>query len=87
MRHLKESGGIEEAANTVLFIYREYKYFPVEKPDSKNKTLIICAKQRDGEADLEIEMYSDLSIGKYADLEGDNLPPEPGFEDNGIDRY
>jgi replicative DNA helicase len=73
MRHLKESGGIEESANTILFLFREYKYFPESESESKNKTTVICAKQRDGEADIETDIYSDLSIGKYADLEEINI--------------
>lgn len=87
MRHLKESGGIEENANTILFLYREYKYWPQTRPESKNKTLVICKKQRDGEADIETEIYSDLSIGKYADLEDNGLPPKPEYEDNEVGRF
>lgn len=85
MRHLKESGGIEENANTILFLYREYKYWPESKQESKNKTTVICRKQRDGEADIETDIYSDMSIGKYADLE--TIQPAQEAQDNGCDRF
>ena len=44
---LRESGNIEEAADKVIFIYREEYY----NPDSQNKGVaeIICEKNRDGE--------------------------------------
>jgi len=48
---LRESGNIEEAADKVIFIYRDDYY----NPESKDKGVaeIICAKNRDGETGYE----------------------------------
>jgi replicative DNA helicase len=51
---LRESGNIEEAADKVLFIYRDDYYNP--NTDKQNIAEIICAKYRDGETGV-IELY------------------------------
>lgn len=51
---LRESGNIEEAADKVLFIYRDDYYNP--NTDKKNIAEIICAKYRDGETGI-VELY------------------------------
>lgn len=81
MADLMESGDIEAVADTILFLYREFYYFR-DKEDKRNTASVICAKQRNGEAGWMTDIFCDLSIGKFADLE-----QSTGFDDNGADRY
>jgi len=64
---LMESGAIEAVADIILFLYRDYVY--TRKEETKNMCEIICAKQRNGEADWLKKIYCDLTIGKFADIE------------------
>lgn len=49
--HLKDSGGIEEASNKVIFVHR--------KADSNPETDIICAKNRNGEVGHKVKHMFD----------------------------
>jgi len=46
LRHLRESGGIEQDADDVIFVYRDEYYNP--KSEDKGKAELIVAKQRNG---------------------------------------
>lgn len=65
LRDLKESGGIEEAATNVLFIYRDEYYNP--DTDQKNIAEIIIAKQKQGPRNVVAYQYYDDTRGKWAD--------------------
>ena len=71
LSHLRESGNIEEAADKVLFIYREDYYNAAT--EKKGVAEIICSKNRDGEigkAELswrpEVLRFGNLSYAKEA---------------------
>lgn len=63
---LRESGSLEQDANSVVFIYRDELY----NPDTSKSRIaeIIVAKQRKGPTG-SIEMFFDSSISKFSSLE------------------
>lgn len=73
MADLRESGGIEQDADLVVFIYRDEVYNP-ESPD-KGQAEIIIAKQRNG----PLGMVKTAFLGEYTRF--DNLAP--GYSDSG----
>ncbi len=62
---LRESGNIEEAADKVLFIYRDDYYNP--DTNKKNVAEIICAKYRDGGTGI-VELYWQPEHYKFSNL-------------------
>lgn len=46
MSDLRESGALEQDADLIIFLYREYQYKPTE--ENRNQAEIIIAKQRNG---------------------------------------
>lgn len=80
---LQESGEVEATADSIIFLYRDYYYSKDEKV--KNVCEILCGKQRNGPAPFKAEVYCDLSIGKFADL--NTTQQEPEETDNGCDRF
>jgi len=67
---LRESGGIEQDADVVLFIYRDEVYN--EASPSKGKAEIIIGKQRNG----PIGHFETAFLGQYTKF--DNLAPDYG---------
>lgn len=66
LRDLRESGGIEEAADNVLFLYRD-EYYKKDTP-KKNILEIIVAKQKQGARGVTAEAYFDASRGVFKDI-------------------
>lgn len=66
MSDLRESGAIEQDANTILFIYRDEVY----NPSQENKGLadIIIGKQRQGEGNLSIPLAFEGKHSRFSDL-------------------
>jgi replicative DNA helicase len=67
---LKESGSIEEAADLVLFIYRDDYYAELEKRESKRSNIadIYIAKHRNGPVGM-ISLYFKANQTKFYNLE------------------
>lgn len=74
MSDLRESGNIEQDADTVFFVFREY-YYAKDKPgvdpewlaSIENKATIIIAKQRQGPT-RDIDLFFDAPHGLWSDL-------------------
>lgn len=65
---LKESGGIEEAADLIMLLYREEYYNPDCTPELKNVCEINVAKQRNGDTG-SISLYFDKKHTRFENLE------------------
>lgn len=63
MSDLRESGGVEQDADTIMFVYRDFVYHP-ERPESKHSAEIIIAKQRSGPIGT-VELYFDASRTRF----------------------
>jgi replicative DNA helicase len=71
---MRDSGAIEYTADTVLLLHREYAYkdLPDEArraQEAEHEAEIVIAKNRYGQANIEIEMYFDGEIGLFAEVE------------------
>jgi replicative DNA helicase len=73
---LRESGSLEQDADTIVFLYRpEYYYGEKTEEDLKGKCKFIVAKQRSGKTaamwmyfTAECTRFTNLEPGKYDDL-------------------
>lgn len=70
---LRESGSLENDADTVLLVYRGEYYFP-EDESMKNKAEIIVAKQRNGPVGT-IPLFCDMSTTFFGNLAPDGSAP------------
>lgn len=68
---LRESGNIEQDADTVMFIYREYYY---NQNSDKGKGIIIRAKNRNGSLGDSV-FYHNESLTKIYDYNPNSEPP------------
>jgi len=66
MSDLRESGGIEQDADVIMFLLNQFKY--TESDEDKNKLAIILAKQRDG-AIGRIECWTNDSLTQIRDIQ------------------
>jgi len=75
MSDLRESGGIEQDADQVVFIYRDEVYNP--NTDKKGKAEIIITKQRNGPlGTVEVDF-----LGQYTRFENSAVPSFSDFEE------
>ncbi|MBR6916946.1 MAG: replicative DNA helicase [Clostridia bacterium] len=72
---LRDSGGIEQDADVVMFIYRPGEY-DKEDPQKQTQAEVIIAKNRHGSQDI-IKMNWLKNFTKFVTLEEDRLP-DPG---------
>lgn len=63
MSDLRESGGVEQDADTIMFVYRDFIYHP-ERPENKHAAEIIIAKQRSGPIGT-VELTFDASRTRF----------------------
>jgi replicative DNA helicase len=73
MSDLRGSGMIEEAADSILLLYRDEYY---NEDGKKNVCEIIVEKNRDGDSGRTIEVGCYIGINKFFDLNDDNKYPE-----------
>ena len=62
---LRESGGLEQDADIVMFIYRDEVYNP--ESDDRGKAEVIIAKQRHGPTGT-VQLHFDANVTRFADL-------------------
>lgn len=63
---LRQSGRIEEEADTVLFLYRPVVYDTTQDP---TKALLIVAKNRDGDVGVA-PLYFEAAVTRFSDAQG-----------------
>ena len=73
LRHLRESGNIEQDADMIAFLYRAEYYFPDQDPDV---AVFICEKQRNG-ALFNQPLGWNKNKAKFYDNEGAQEVDEP----------
>ncbi len=64
---MRDSGEIEEAADSVLFLFRSGYYD--EFSDQKNVAEVIIAKQRNGPDGVTVELFWEEYSASYRNLE------------------
>ena len=69
MEHLKESGGIEEAADIVGLLWREARRKP--KPDNKHRAQVEFCKHKNGATDT-VRLYFDGATQRFEDWAGED---------------
>lgn len=67
MSDLRESGGIEQDADTVMFIYRHHLYH-TDQPEFKYEAELIVAKQRSGPVG-SVQLYYDAPRTRFRNAE------------------
>ena len=86
MSDLRESGAIEQDADIIMFIYREYdKDDPAVDEEKRNKVELVIAKHRNGETG-NVELRWDGPTVRFLDVDKSrataslekNIPPERG---------
>ena len=78
---LRESGSIEQDADVVMFIYREFIYNP--ETDDPGKTEILVRKQRNGPIG-DVRLHFESQFTRFFDrTERDVVSPEAGSADLG----
>ena len=68
LEHLRESGGIEEAADIVMLLWREYRRKPT--PDNKHAAQVEFAKHKNGATDT-IKLWFDGATQRFEDPQDD----------------
>ena len=78
---LRESGSIEQDADVVMFIYREFVYD--KETDDPGKTEILVRKQRNGPTG-DVKLHFESQFTRFFDrTERDGVSPEAGSADFG----
>jgi len=80
LAHLRESGSIEQDADVVMFIYREYMYKREETdPEKRNLAEIIIAKHRNGPTGKVNLVFNEEKVRFENMAKEDFNMPEPEF--------
>jgi replicative DNA helicase len=74
---LRESGNIEQDADVVLFLYREYVY--KQSIENEGKITAIIAKHRNGKSNMEIEFKHNQYLNDFFDIDTGNYEANPTF--------
>jgi replicative DNA helicase len=78
LSNLRESGAIEQDADTIIFIYRDDYYNP-ETSDLKGIAELIIAKQRNGPTG-KVKVRFSASCTRFDNLEPGDYPESPDDE-------